>query len=351
MEEPRIAQPKGFYFEVKAGRRYMWCACGRSANQPLCDGSHAGTEFSPVLFEATRDEEVIFCGCKHTGTRPFCDGAHNDLPGGMVLDDPGSAANVAVATASQGGDALTRLDNACYVFSSARAALVRRGTMAYCPVITPARGALYQSQFYAEMGEGVTPAIGANGRHTVLFVIEGQGELEISGRRFVFGPHSGFYVRPDEVWRVHNVRSEMIRLFISHRPGAEDLSFPDQMPDNFDASIPDRMAEIDPARRQAMGERYFQILVNRQHGSTEMTQFTGHIPFSKAAPHRHLYEEAVIFLSGTGAVWTETRKTPVGPGDVLFLPRKQFHSVQCTARDGLDVVGVICPGDNPAVSY
>ncbi|HLY05702.1 MAG TPA: CDGSH iron-sulfur domain-containing protein [Rhizomicrobium sp.] len=351
VEKPRIARPKGFYFEVKAGQRYFWCACGRSANQPFCDGSHAGTGFSPVLFEATRDEDVIFCGCKHTGTRPFCDGTHNDLPGAMLPDDPDSAANKAVSAVPHGTDAMVRLDGACYLFSTSRAGLTRRGTLAYCPVITPARGALYQAQFYAEIGEGVSPVIGAGGCETVLFVTEGRGEMEISGRRFAFAPCSGFYVRPGEAFRVYNADSGRIRLFISHRPGVEDLSFPDEMPADFDETIPHRMARIDPARRRAMGERYFQILVNREHGSSELTQFTGHIPRSKAAPHRHLYEEALIFLNGAGVVWTETAQTTIGPGDVLFLPRKLAHSVQCTSADGLDVVGVICPGDNPSISY
>jgi len=82
-----------------------------------------------------------------------------------------------------------------------------------------------------------------------------------------------------------------------------------------------------------------------------MTQFIGNIPRSKAEPHRHLYEEALIFLNGAGVVWTEHAKTEVGPGDVLFLPRKLSHSVQCTVDGGFDVVGVICPGDNPSVSY
>ena len=348
---PRIAQPKGFYFEVKAGKRYLWCACGRSANQPFCDGSHAGTGFSPVLFEAKADEDVIFCGCKHTSTRPFCDGTHNDLPGGMATDDPDSAANRAVATVACRVDALMPLDGMCYVFSTTRADRVRRGTMTYCPVIGPARGAFFQSQFYAEIDEGASPIIGANGCHVVLFATEGQGEVEISGRRFPFGPCSGFYVRPNEAFRVHNAGSENVKLFISNRPGVNELFWLDEMPMNFDEKTPNRMAGIDPARRHAMAERYFQILINREHGSSEMTQFIGHIPFSKAAPHRHLYEEAVIFINGGGAVWTETKKTIVGPGDVLFLPRKQFHSVQCTTEDGLDVVGVICPGDNPSISY
>lgn len=351
IEKPTIARPKGFYFEVKAGQRYFWCACGRSANQPFCDGSHAGTRFSPVLFEAKADEEVIFCGCKHAGTRPFCDGTHNDLPDANLPDDPDSAANKAVRAVPRNEDAFVSLHDACYVFSTARAELTRCGTLAYCPVITPSRGALYQSQFYAEIGGGVSPVIGANGRPAVLFVTEGQGEMEVSGRRFPFGPCSGFYVGPDEAFRVYNADSATIKLFISHRPGVEDLSFAGEMPANFDEMAPNRMAGIDPARRRAMGERFFQILVNREHGSSEMTQFTGHIPLSKAAPHRHLYEEALIFLNGEGVVWTETAKTTVGPGDVLFLPRKLAHSVQCTATDGLDVIGMICPGDNPSISY
>ena len=129
IEAPRIASRKGFHVEVRAGRRYFWCACGRSAKQPFCDGSHAGTEFQPVLFEATADEDVIFCGCKHTGTSPFCDGTHNNLPGGYAEDDPDSPANAAVVLVSPDVAATVMLDGGCYVFATRRANLVRRGTL------------------------------------------------------------------------------------------------------------------------------------------------------------------------------------------------------------------------------
>jgi len=66
-----------FATEVEAGKKYFWCACGRSQNQPLCDGSHAGTEFTPVAFEAEKSGQVFFCGCKATGKQPLCDGSHN----------------------------------------------------------------------------------------------------------------------------------------------------------------------------------------------------------------------------------------------------------------------------------
>jgi mannose-6-phosphate isomerase-like protein (cupin superfamily)/CDGSH-type Zn-finger protein len=350
MGTPTIAHRKGFHVEVKAGKRYFWCSCGRSANQPFCDGSHQGTEFSPVLFEATADEDVIFCGCKHTGTRPFCDGSHSNLPGATIPDDPDSPVNKAIKAAPHGANPNVPLDGACYVFSTARAKLTRRGTMNYCPVVTPTRGALFQSQFYAEIGPGVSPVIASDGSHTILFVAGGQGRVEICGRPFAIGAGSGVYVRPAEAFRLHNETAETISLFISTGPGIEEPGWLDEMPSNFDGAFPNRLASIDPSLRREMGERFFQLLVSREHGCTEMTQFIGRIPLSKAEPHRHLYEEVLIFLNGAGVVWTETTKTAVGPGDVLFLPRKLAHSVQCTSETGLDVVGVIYPGDNPAIS-
>ena len=77
--EPRIAGTMPSYQELVAGRRYLWCRCGRSKNQPFCDGSHAGTGLAPMLYEAVSDESVWFCGCKATGGKPFCDGTHNGL--------------------------------------------------------------------------------------------------------------------------------------------------------------------------------------------------------------------------------------------------------------------------------
>jgi len=348
---PIIAHRKGFYYEVKAGKRYLWCSCGRSKTQPFCDGSHAGSAFLPVAFKAECDEDVIFCGCKHTGTGPFCDGAHSNLPGGYRTDDPDSADNLKVRMVAAGAEPIVQLDGQCYVFSTLRATLIPHGAMRYCPVVSPALGALFQSQFYAEVARGVTPVISADGRHTVLFVTEGCGEIEISGRRFTVNARTGIYIRPGEAYRVHNGSTAALKFLISNGPGSEDLVWLDEMPAAFEAQYPHRIATIDPSQRHKMAERYYQMLVNREHSSTVVTQFIGNIPLSKAEPHRHLYEEALIFLNGAGVVWTEGTKTAVAAGDVLFLPRKQVHSVQCTTQGGFDIVGVIYPGDNPSINY
>src|SRR5271154_5909635 len=123
MSDPHIFQKSPIVQPAEPGT-YLWCACGRSAAQPFCDGSHAGTAFKPVLFEAKADEDVIFCGCKHTATRPFCDGAHNNLPGATFPDDPQSAANRAVKAVPHGADSSVPLDGTCYVFVTSRATLL-----------------------------------------------------------------------------------------------------------------------------------------------------------------------------------------------------------------------------------
>jgi CDGSH-type Zn-finger protein len=64
---------------VEAGKSYFWCACGLSAKQPFCDGSHKGSGMTPVKFEATETKTAYLCGCKHTANPPFCDGSHNKL--------------------------------------------------------------------------------------------------------------------------------------------------------------------------------------------------------------------------------------------------------------------------------
>ncbi|NQZ21742.1 MAG: CDGSH iron-sulfur domain-containing protein [Colwellia sp.] len=66
-----------YAIDVQAGKNYFWCACGKSKKQPLCDGSHNGTSFTPVIYKATESKRVFFCGCKQTSKQPLCDGSHS----------------------------------------------------------------------------------------------------------------------------------------------------------------------------------------------------------------------------------------------------------------------------------
>ena len=79
MSEPVIAQKSPFPVDVEEGKAYFWCACGRSRNQPFCDGSHKDTEFQPIRWQADASGRKFFCGCKKTDGQPFCDGSHKEL--------------------------------------------------------------------------------------------------------------------------------------------------------------------------------------------------------------------------------------------------------------------------------
>jgi CDGSH iron-sulfur domain-containing protein 3 len=59
--------------------KYFWCACGKTANGPFCDGSHAGTGIKPLAVEITEERTVAWCGCRKTKNPPFCDGSHATL--------------------------------------------------------------------------------------------------------------------------------------------------------------------------------------------------------------------------------------------------------------------------------
>lgn len=76
MSQAIIAGIKPIAVELKTGKEYYFCTCGRSNNQPFCDGSHQGTSFTPKAFTVNKDEKAYLCACKHTGNAPFCDGTH-----------------------------------------------------------------------------------------------------------------------------------------------------------------------------------------------------------------------------------------------------------------------------------
>jgi CDGSH iron-sulfur domain-containing protein 3 len=79
MAEPIPAQKAPYGVNVEAGKNYWWCACGRSASQPFCDGSHKSVGLAPQKFSAIETKQVWLCGCKSSANKPFCDGSHKSM--------------------------------------------------------------------------------------------------------------------------------------------------------------------------------------------------------------------------------------------------------------------------------
>ena len=80
--KPVIYRPFPYYKELEEGKKYYWCACGLSANQPFCDGAHKGTGIVPLAFIAEKKQKKLVCACKQTKTPPYCDFSHvQEIPG------------------------------------------------------------------------------------------------------------------------------------------------------------------------------------------------------------------------------------------------------------------------------
>lgn len=353
MSSPTIARRKPYLVKVEAGKTYLWCACGRSKNQPFCDSSHKGTEFRPVKWVADESGEKLFCACKHTKDQPFCDGTHNRLSDVYEEAGVGDGAGARLVDYEQleSGAFKAMLDNGCYVIRVPHESMQQHGTMSFYSVIGADDGAKQISQYIATFASGVSPVLRYPGSDTVLFVNTGSGTVRIGNREFAVSAETGVCVKPGEAFRVINEGAEPIVTNISVCPHCAAPEILDEMPDVFDDSIPERVQGVDEDKREAMADRFFQVLIGDDSHGTPVTQFIGEIPQSRAAHHRHLYEETITVLSGEGFMWTDDTRTPVQPGDTIFLPLKQAHSLECTSPDGMRLIGLFYPSMSPAINY
>lgn len=337
---------------VEKGRKYAWCACGRSQKQPFCDGSHSGTTLKPVLFKAEITEDVLLCGCKKTKAGPFCDGAHNSLQD-VYEEAPdeeiASMQNAQTIPRNKGDVGKAMLDGGAYVLTPDLADANRNGTLSELSLITHLDGAKFLSFFQLSAGAGQSPwRLHKNG-DSILFVVSGKGAVNIEGEKFDVTSETGIFVRKGEAFRFE--AAEEMCAMMAVCPESKEVSWPDQPSGRFDRETLIRSVAVDDTKANAMADRFYQVLVGEEIGSTEVTQFIGGVPKSRAAFHRHLYEEAIVILSGVGVMWTETRRAPVKPGDVIFLPARQRHSLECMSGEGMRLMGAFYPAGSPAINY
>lgn len=78
-----MPDPRPLVVNLDPGKHAI-CCCGRTANAPFCDGSHAGTGLTPRIEEVVEiPRNVAWCVCRTSGNMPYCDGSHRQL-----WDDP-----------------------------------------------------------------------------------------------------------------------------------------------------------------------------------------------------------------------------------------------------------------------
>lgn len=352
LKEPVVADKKPCLVTLKKGRKYMWCTCGLSKKQPFCDFSHKGTGMEPLTFRAEADESVLLCACKQTRSGPYCDGSHNNLDDTYAEASEEEIASMAGAVEvprEEGAFGKAVLDGGAYVLTRNPEKAEQHGTLAVQTLISSEHGAKHLSAVSFDIEPGTSPWQRRNEADTVLFITHGEGQINIEGKLFKVGPEVGVYVKKGESFRFE--AEVAMTAIVAVCPEAEAIDWPQEAEGTFDENLPERCVGVDPAKAQVMADRFFQILVDGEVGSYEVTQFLGEVPKSRAAMHRHLYEEAIVILSGEGMMWTGEYRAPVKTGDIIFLPRRQGHSLECTTESGMRLMGVFYPAGSPAINY
>ena len=80
------ADKKPFKVSVKKYHLYRWCGCGKSHNQPFCDGTHSNfymknkVKGGPVTYIAPEDRDIWFCNCKQVSSYPTTIFSLNNIP-------------------------------------------------------------------------------------------------------------------------------------------------------------------------------------------------------------------------------------------------------------------------------
>lgn len=176
-------------------------------------------------------------------------------------------------------------------------------------------------------------------RQEVMFVVAGEGELDLGGHRHKLGPETGVFIAPGETYAVENAG-----------PG-ELLAVSVVAPEDRAEAAGDRKVTVrfaDQPELPASSERTFRYLVNEDAGCFDVTQFLGIVQPSKAPMHSHPYDEVGFIVEGEGIAHIGGRSTPIRPGSCFHLPPEEVHCIENSGTGVMRILGVFHPSGSPA---
>ncbi|MEA2161902.1 MAG: hypothetical protein QOK37_29 [Thermoanaerobaculia bacterium] len=181
----------------------------------------------------------------------------------------------------------------------------------------------------------------------VLYVISGTGNAILDGRKHALSPDSGVYLPPSTAIEIEAVNTLTI---VSSKCPDDGSTLDGYEPGSANHDQP-LVVPMHDRPVQRTGDRWYREVINADAGSTQVTQFVGGIPPGRAPDHFHEYEEVIVILDGTGAMWAGNTNTPIESGSCIFLPRRQVHCVENRGDGEMVLLGVFYPAGSPAVRY
>jgi len=200
--------------------------------------------------------------------------------------------------------------------------------------------ALQQAVLECAPGEQATVSVPGDVEET-LFVIHGEGEIELRGQTHPLAPDVGVYLPPAATATLHNTGSEPLRLVAVRVP---DPSPGPPTPANV------QRPEEQPVE-QATTEREFRIVADPRTGLRSATHFVGYIPAERAPDHFHTYDEVIYVIEGTGTMQAGSFSEEVAAGSCIQLPARTVHCLSKSGEEPMRIVAVFRPAGSPAAAF
>ena len=174
-----------------------------------------------------------------------------------------------------------------------------------------------------------------------LFVLEGEGRMEIHGQAHTLGPDMGIYLPPGSEAAFESTGEGPLRLVA--------VRVPDPSPGPPTPAGVQRLGDQD--LEQATTEREFRIVADPSSGLRSATHFVGYIPTERAPDHFHTYDEVIYVIEGEGIMEAGNFSTPVRAGSCIQLPARTVHCLSNSGDDPMRIVAVLRPAGSPAAAF
>jgi len=169
----------------------------------------------------------------------------------------------------------------------------------------------------------------------VLYVLGGEGELEVGGERHALRPGTAVFLASGTRWSAGGVR---VLSVLVHDPPPASAPF----------GVRDLTEE---EKGSATAGRQFVLGARPELGCASATQFIGLVPPGRAPDHFHTYDEVIYILEGDGELHIGGETAPLRPGSCVHLPARLVHCLANTGDTELRLLGVFRPAGSPAEAY
>jgi mannose-6-phosphate isomerase-like protein (cupin superfamily) len=177
-------------------------------------------------------------------------------------------------------------------------------------------------------------------------------QLIIDGKPFNISADTGVYIRPNQTFAIDNAGPHSVIIVSVRCPDPDRVQEFVDPTDTFDCPDSQKsFVRLWDRAPESTADRWYRVLVDKELGSEQVTQFVGSIPPGRAPDHFHTYEEVLFILKGEGRMWAGETNTEIGVGSCIYLPKGQVHCVENTGTGELRLLGVFYPAGSPSVRY